>query len=74
MKATANRLDEIEESFAMADEDHDGQISLAEFRGLMLALDQRMSDSAVTTTFLAIDADNDGRVGFSEFRAWWFRD
>jgi Ca2+-binding EF-hand superfamily protein len=74
MKATANRLDEIGESFAMADEDRDGQISLTEFRGLMLALDRRMGDSAVTTTFLAIDADNDGRVGFSEFRAWWFRD
>lgn len=74
MKATEDRLDEIQESFTMADEDGDGKINLTEFRGLMLDLDRRMNDSAVTTTFLAIDADNDGRVGFSEFRSWWLRD
>ena len=74
MKRAENRLDEIEESFTMADEDGDGQISLTEFRGLMLALDRDMHDSAVTTSFLAIDADNNGRIGFPEFRSWWLRD
>ena len=40
----------------------------------MLVLDRRMTDSAVTATFLAIDADNNGHIGFSEFRRWWLRD
>lgn len=74
MKDTEDRRDEIQESFALADEDGDGQINLTEFRGLMLELDRRMSDSAVAASFLAIDADNDGRIGISEFRSWWLRD
>jgi Ca2+-binding EF-hand superfamily protein len=63
------RVDEIEREFARADEDDDGQISLAEFRGLMLDLDWHMKDGAVGTTFLAIDADHNGRIGCAEFRA-----
>jgi len=74
MKKQADRIDEIEDSFAAADEDGDGQISLTEFRGLMLELDRHMHDSSVTTTFLAIDSDHDERTGFTEFRAWWLRD
>ena len=74
MKKQADRIDEIEEKFASADEDGDGQISLTEFRGLMLDLDRHMHDSSVTTTFLAIDSNGDGRIGFAEFRAWWLRD
>jgi len=74
MKRQADRIDEIEESFATADEDADGQISLTEFRGLMLELDRHMQDASVTTSFLAIDSDRDGRIGFAEFRTWWLRD
>jgi Ca2+-binding EF-hand superfamily protein len=74
VKRADSRIDEIQESFTLADEDGDGQISLTEFRGLMLALDRLMGDDAVTTSFLAIDADNNGRVGFPEFRSWWLRD
>ena len=73
MKKQADRIDEIEESFASSDEDGDGQISLTEFRGLMLELDRHMHDSSVTTTFVAIDTNGDGRIGFAEFRAWWLR-
>jgi len=74
MTSTADRIDEIEEQFDQADEDRDGQISLTEFRGLMLDLDRHMHDSAVATTFLAIDTNNDGRIGFAEFRSWSLRD
>jgi Ca2+-binding EF-hand superfamily protein len=73
MKKQADRIDEIEESFASADEDADGQISLTEFRGLMLELDRHMHDSSVATSFLAIDSNHDGRITFAEFRAWWLR-
>jgi Ca2+-binding EF-hand superfamily protein len=71
MKHAQNRVDEIEELFDQADEDRDGQISLTEFRGLMLALDRDKHDSAVAAGFLEIDTDRDGRVGVGEFRAWW---
>ena len=36
MKKQADRIDEIEEKFASADEDGDGQISLTEFRAWRL--------------------------------------
>lgn len=74
MTTTADKIDEIEEQFDQADEDRDGQISLTEFRSLMLGLDRHMHDAAVTANFLAIDANNDGRIGFAEFRSWWLRD
>lgn len=70
MKHMENRLDDIEELFDRADEDDDDQISLTEFRGLMLELDRHMHDSAVATTFLEIDINRDGRIGFAEFRSW----
>lgn len=74
MATAADKIDEIEEQFDQADEDRDGQISLTEFRSLMLGLDRHMHDNAVTASFLAIDANNDGRIGFAEFRSWWLRD
>ena len=74
MKNSEDRLDEIAEQFEKADEDADGQISLTEFRGLMLVLGRSMRDSAVTSSFLDIDANRDGRIGFAEFRSWWLSD
>lgn len=71
MEYAENRLDDIEELFDRADEDGDDQISLTEFRGLMLELDREMHDNAVATRFLEIDANRDGRIGFAEFRSWW---
>jgi Ca2+-binding EF-hand superfamily protein len=68
-----NKLDDIEELFDQADEDGDDQISLTEFRGLMLTLDRKMRDDAVAESFLKIDMNRDGRIGFSEFRSWWMR-
>jgi Ca2+-binding EF-hand superfamily protein len=71
MKKSEDRLDEIAAQFEEADEDADGQISLTEFRGLMLMLDRSMRDSAITSSFLDIDANRDGRIGLAEFRSWW---
>ena len=71
MKLTADRIDDIEELFDQADQDGDDQISLTEFRGLMVALDRRMHDNAVATSFLEIDTNRDGRISFAEFRSWW---
>lgn len=68
-----NRVDGIEELFDQADEDRDGQISLTEFRGLMLTLNREMRDETATRSFLEIDSNRDGRIGFDEFRAWWLK-
>jgi len=74
MKHTDNGLDDIEELFDQVDEDRDDQISLTEFRGLMLVLDRQMQDDAVATTFREIDTNRDGRIEFAEFRSWWMTD
>ena len=71
MQQLENRLDDIEELFDRADENHDDQVTLKEFRGLMLELDRHMLDNTVLATFLQIDANGDGHVGFAEFRSWW---
>jgi Ca2+-binding EF-hand superfamily protein len=68
-----DRLEDIEEQFDRADEDRDDQISLTEFRSLMLTLDRRMRDDTVAKSFLEIDANHDGRIGLEEFRSWWLR-
>ena len=74
MKHTDNGLDDIEELFDQVDEDRDDQISLTEFRGLMLVLDRHMQDDAVATKFREIDTNRDGRIEFAEFRSWWMTD
>jgi Ca2+-binding EF-hand superfamily protein len=73
MKHADNRAEDIEELFDQADEDRDDQISLTEFRGLMLTLNGEMRDDAVASNFLKIDGNHDGRIAFEEFRSWWLR-
>ncbi len=73
MKHASNRAEDIEELFDQADEDRDDQISLTEFRGLMITLDRQMHDDAVARSFLEIDSNRDGRIGFAEFRTWWLQ-
>ena len=74
MKQHENRFEDVEELFDQADEDHDDQISLIEFRGLMATLGFAMREGAVAANFLKIDTNRDGRICFDEFRAWWLRD
>ena len=74
MKITDDQIDDIEELFDRADEDQDDQISLTEFRGLMLSLDDRVHDTAIAIRFREVDTDHDGRISFTEFRSWWLTD
>ena len=73
MKQQENRFEDVEELFDQADEDHDDQINLREFRGLMATLGFAMRDGVVAANFLKIDTNHDGRIGFDEFRTWWLR-
>ena len=74
MDISKDTLDEVEELFDQADEDGDGQISLTEFRTLMVELDRRKLRGAIDAAFAAVDQDRNGRIGFAEFRAWWMTD
>jgi Ca2+-binding EF-hand superfamily protein len=74
VKRLDSRLDDIEELYDRTDEDGDDQISLTEFRGLMLDLDRHMQDSAVASSFREIDTNRDGQISFAEFRSWWLSD
>jgi len=74
MKITDDQIDDIEELFDRADEDQDDQISLTEFRGLMLSLDDRVHDTAIAVRFRKVDTNHDGRISFPEFRSWWLTD
>jgi Ca2+-binding EF-hand superfamily protein len=73
MKQPQHPIEDIEELFDDADQDNDDQISLTEFRGLMLTLGRNLRDDAIAANFQKIDANHDGRIGFDEFRTWWLR-
>jgi calmodulin len=74
MDISKDTLDEVEELFDEADEDGDGQISVTEFRTLMVELDRRKLRDTIDAAFTKVDANRDGRIGFAEFRAWWMTD
>ena len=72
MVGQSEELAEIDELFARADRDHDGQIDFTEFRMLVRELDDsQMNDETLRIGFVETDADRNGRINIDEFRAWW---
>lgn len=65
---------ELRADFRRADLDHDGRISLTEFRSLLDTLESGMSTEEIAVGFAELDTDRDGSIGFDEFVAWWARD
>lgn len=63
-------IEELREDFEEVDDDNDGQIDFAEFRGLMENLEARMTDTDLRIGFGEIDSDHDGRISLVEFVAW----
>jgi Ca2+-binding EF-hand superfamily protein len=63
-------IEELREDFEEVDDDQDGQIDFAEFRGLLENLEAGMSDAELRIGFREIDADHDGRISLREFVAW----
>lgn len=62
---------ELHHEFAVADKDHDGRISFAEFVALLNGLDAGMSVDEMRIGFAEIDADRDGAIDRREFAEWW---
>ena len=71
MQRKDHLLDDTQELFARVDDDGDGRIDFAEFKELLLELDDRRSADACFVAFCSIDTNNDGHIGFEELRAWW---
>jgi calcium-binding protein CML len=66
-----NEESELRRSFDAYDRDSDGGITGEEFRALLRALDQDLSDDECLLAFELADSDGDGVIGFEEFKGWW---
>ena len=59
--------EELREAFGVFDRDHDGHISKAELRHVMISLGEKLTDEEVEGMIAEADLDGDGQVNFDEF-------
>ena len=56
------------ENFNLFDKDHNGKISLEEFRNVvMLITDGQITDEQITDMLKEVDLNGDGEIDFEEF-------
>ena len=65
--ANADDNEELREAFGVFDRDHDGHISKAELRHVMISLGEKLTDEEVEEMIAEADLDGDGQVNFDEF-------
>ena len=65
--ANADDNEELREAFGVFDRDHDGHISKAELRHVMISLGEKLTDEEVEGMIAEADLDGDGQVNFDEF-------
>lgn len=63
----ADPEEELREAFRVFDKDHDGHISKAELRHVMISLGEKLTDDEVDGMIQEADLDGDGLVNFDEF-------
>ncbi|VAI13242.1 unnamed protein product [Triticum turgidum subsp. durum] len=63
----ADPEEELREAFRVFDKDHDGHISKAELRHVMISLGEKLTDEEVDGMIQEADLDGDGLVNFDEF-------
>lgn len=71
MQDLTEEMTELRRSFETYDRDRDGRITSDEFRTLLRALDQDLSDDECLLAFELADSDGDGVIGFEELERWW---
>ncbi|CAM0949058.1 unnamed protein product [Alopecurus aequalis] len=59
--------EELREAFRVFDRNHDGHISKAELRHVMISLGEKLTDEEVEGMIAEADLDGDGQVNFDEF-------
>jgi Ca2+-binding EF-hand superfamily protein len=70
MQFTTATPDELQEIFERIDDNDDGSVSFAEFRGLMHEIGDLREDAVLHAAFERVDINRDGRIDFEEMRAW----
>ena len=65
------REEELRESFAECDLNHDGMIQLAEFSILLNNIGAETSAVECKIGFDEVDTDHNGLISLDEFIAWW---
>ena len=60
---------EAQETFNFFDKDHDGKISLDEFRNVVMLLCDTATDEDITEMLKEVDLNGDGEIDFEEFYA-----
>ena len=63
--------DDIINAFEIFDKNHDGTISINEFKHILMDLGQKFSEDEVNEIITEIDLDNNGKINYREFVEFW---
>ena len=63
--------DDIINAFEIFDKNHDGTISINEFKHILMALGQKFSEDEVNEIITEIDLDNNGKINYRDFVEFW---
>ena len=63
--------DDIINAFEIFDRNHDGTISINEFKHILMDLGQKLSEEEVEEIFQDIDFNEDGKINYREFVEFW---
>ena len=63
--------DDIINAFEIFDKNHDGTLSINEFKHILMDLGQKFSEDEVNEIITEIDLDNNGKINYREFVQFW---
>ena len=63
--------DDIINAFQIFDRNHDGTISINEFKHILMDLGQKFSENEVNEIIKEIDLDDNGKINYREFVQFW---
>ena len=63
--------DDIINAFEIFDKNHDGTLSINEFKHILMDLGQKFSEDEVNEIITEIDLDNNGKINYRDFVEFW---
>ena len=66
-----NSTDEIIGAFQVFDKNHNGVLSLSEFKHILMDLGQKFTEEEVNEIFNESDLNKDGNINYKEFVEFW---